>query len=257
MNAKRMMLMVAATALAFAGCVPGTAKITAKASELDKAMAGGIGWVKVVQHQEQEFDNVMLTNTTQDVLHWFNLEGTNRVEHLFPRIFEIYGRVLPLYLQDDEKASWGYAVTNGKVRVWLDVELMAAVGRTNALDKARLPRLMQFDVADDGCVSCWDDLFAGGREEGHGVNREARKLFFSALPTYSLGDVLCSSDKKRKCAVGNVVIELAANLRALFDPWELNDLSVEMAPGEGHHRLTVSEKKYQYADAVVRIVPVK
>ena len=36
--------------LAFVGCVPGEAPVTAKSSEIDKAMNGEIGWVKVTEH---------------------------------------------------------------------------------------------------------------------------------------------------------------------------------------------------------------
>lgn len=36
--------------LAFVGCVPGEATVTAKSSEIDKAMKGEIGWVKVTEH---------------------------------------------------------------------------------------------------------------------------------------------------------------------------------------------------------------
>ena len=36
--------------LVFVGCVPGEATVTAKSSEIDKAMKGEIGWVKVTEH---------------------------------------------------------------------------------------------------------------------------------------------------------------------------------------------------------------
>ena len=238
MNAKRMMMtMAAAAALAFTGCVPGTAKITVKASELDKAMDGGIGWMKVVEHQEKEFDNIALTNVPENVLSKFRLEPTNRYEHVVARVFEGLDNWIPLFLQDDEKVTYGYAVTNGKVRVWLDAELVAPIGRHDALLKAQLPRLMQLEIDDDGEVEVWgDDKGAGAK-----VGREAKK-FIGAPVAFICGFEAGLGEKKLGLPSGQDPFNFLWGLGALVDFNEMKKKTFEMLPGDGRHRLVETEK---------------
>ena len=234
MNAKRMMMtMAAAAALVFAGCVPGTAKITAKASELDKAMDGGIGWVKVVEHQEKEFDNIALTNIDAQVLSKFCLQPTNRYEHVVSRIFEKgFDEWIPLFLQDDEKVTYGYAVTNGKVRVWLDAELVAPIGRNDALLKAQLPRLMQLKIDDNGDVRIWGDH----EDDGAKAGREFKK-FLGAPAAFFEGVGAGLGKKKLGFPEDNDPFDFFWSLGALCDFGQMEKKTFEMLPGDGHHKL--------------------
>ena len=245
MNAKRMMMtMAAAAALAFAGCVPGTAKIMVKASELDKAMDGGIGWVKVVEHQEKEYDNIALTNVPENVLSKFKLEPTNRYEHVVACLFKGFDYWIPLFLQDDEKVTYGYAVTNGKVRAWLDAELVVPIGRHNALLKAQLPRLMQLEIEDDRDVVAWvrsDEMMSG---------REARK--FLGAPAAMLGCL----EKDTRFSKENDVEDFFWCLNALTDPFEMENTTFEMLPGKGRHKLIATETKYGPKSACFTVAPV-
>ena len=234
MKIKHAMMMVAAAAvLVFTGCVPGTAKITVKASELDKAMDGGIGWVKVVEHQEKEYDNSVLTNVSEKVLFAFGLKPTNRYEHVVAHVFEGLDNWIPLFLQDDEKVTYGYAVTNGKVRVWLDAELVAPIGRHDALLKAQLPRLMQLEIEDDGDVVAW-----GGRDKMK-CGREARKFLGAPVAM-----AICLGEDC-KMWTGNGVGDFVWSLIALVDPNEMKNTTFEMLPGNGRHRLTSKDSKFK------------
>ena len=134
--------------LAFVGCVPGEATVTAKSSEIDKAMKGEIGWVKVTEHLTNAYENVALTGLTERAYKELKLSPTNHVADAVARMFEGFDEFLPPYLHDDETVKYGFSVSNGLVYVWLDAELRVPIAKTNVLVKADLNRILQLGIND-------------------------------------------------------------------------------------------------------------
>ena len=134
--------------LVFVGCVPGEATVTAKSSEIDKAMKGEIGWVKVTEHLTNAYENVALTGLTERAYKELKLSPTNHVADAVARMFEGFDEFLPPYLHDDETVKYGFSVSNGLVYVWLDAELKVPIAKTNVLAKADLNRIMQLGIND-------------------------------------------------------------------------------------------------------------
>lgn len=132
--------------LAFVGCVPGEATVTAKSSEIDKAMKGEIGWVKVTEHLTNAYENVALTGLTERACKELKLSPTNHVADAVARMFEGFDEFLPPYLHDDETVKYGFSVSNGLVYVWLDAELRVPIAKTDVLAKADLNRILQLGI---------------------------------------------------------------------------------------------------------------
>ena len=135
--------------LVFVGCVPGEATVTAKSSEIDKAMKGEIGWVKVTEHLTNAYENVALTGLTERAYKELKLSPTNHVADAVARMFEGFDEFLPPYLHDDETVKYGFSVSNGLVYVWLDAELKVPIAKTNVLVKADLNRILQLGINGD------------------------------------------------------------------------------------------------------------
>lgn len=134
--------------LAFVGCVPGEATVTAKSSEIDKAMKGEIGWVRVTEHLTNAYENVALTGLTERAYKELKLSPTNHVADAVAELFKGFDELLPPYLHDDETVKYGSSVSNGLVFVWLDAELKVPIAETNVLAKADLNRIMQLGIND-------------------------------------------------------------------------------------------------------------
>lgn len=132
--------------LAFVGCVPGEATVTAKSSEIDKAMKGEIGWVKVAEHLTNAYENVALTGLTERAYKELKMSPTNHVADAVAELFKGFDELLPLYLHDDETVKYGSSVSNGLVFVWLDAELKVPIAKTNVLAKADLNRILQLGI---------------------------------------------------------------------------------------------------------------
>ena len=258
----------AAAALVLSGCVPGTATITAKPSELDKAMDGGIGWVKVVEHQEKEFPNETLTELPEKAAE-LGLAKTNCFADVVGVVFRMYDKWIPLFLQKDKRVTYGYAVTNGKVRVWLDAELMAPIGRTDALAKAALPNLLQLEIHEDKgvdvVVPCGHDrssfnilgaLTMSDRSVPPPHHRESMKFMAGAmmgqeLAKQPLGRYGRETNDWGEHKQDGFAGDFLWSLFALVQPYWIKDWTARMQPGEGRHKLAPGE----YGGVV--IVPVK
>ena len=132
--------------LAFVGCVPGEATVTAKSSEIDKAMKGEIGWVKVAEHLTNAYENVALTGLTERAYKELKMSPTNHVADAVAELFKGFDELLPPYLHDDETVKYGSSVSNGLVFVWLDAELKVPIAKTNVLAKADLNRILQLGI---------------------------------------------------------------------------------------------------------------
>ena len=206
--------------LVFVGCVPGEATVTAKSSEIDKAMKGEIGWVKVTEHLTNAYENVALTGLTERAYKELKLSPTNHVADAVARMFEGFDEFLPPYLHDDETVKYGFSVSNGLVYAWLDAELRVPIAKTNVLVKADLNRIMQLGINDKLEVKSYE-------------SREAKK--FAAM--MSLASAFIGGMAKGNCEKDlGVAAEIMTvwGLEALirFDSTERHGVHMEDLSGE-------------------------
>lgn len=214
--------------LAFVGCVPGEATVTAKSSEIDKAMKGEIGWVKVTEHLTNAYENVALTGLTERAYKELKLSPTNHVADAVAELFKGFDKLLPPYLHDDETVKYGSSVSNGQVYVWLDAELRVPIAKTNVLAKANLNRIMQLGINDKLEVKSYE-------------SREAKK--FASMT--GLANAFVDGMAKENCEknIGFMTEMIGCGLEALISFEAVISHGVRMEDLSGEFILVNKDKK--------------
>ena len=160
-----MILCVAAVAVCVVGCVPGEAEIKVKSSELAKMAKGEIGWADVTIVASNAYPNV-----TMDVLPerarnlkppmtyaqpgYGKFSVTNRLSDELAFMVERLNGVLPDFFCKGEKVGLSCFAEGTNAVLVLRAELKVPIGKKAVLEKADLPRVLQFAVegGDDKIV---------------------------------------------------------------------------------------------------------